>query len=229
MPTNLTGPASQRDGRLRAAITEMIGLAKVNGCTGLAIENLGFDDARATGRETMGRGKRGKAFRRTVAALPTARFRERLRGMAHHAGLVVVAVDPAYTSRWGGQHWQTPLQQQSKTTLVTGHHAASVAIGRRALGHGLRRRPGVTAHDQRIVVRRATGQTVPRPRARGTTSPPRTTGTSHQGGKTCRDRSDQLAPFPVSKTVRETPGARRPASRPVHGESANTGQLAQQR
>ncbi|MCX5611157.1 hypothetical protein OHB39_26895 [Streptomyces sp. NBC_00047] len=223
--TSLTGPASQRDGRLRAAITELTDLAKTHGCAGLAIENLGFDDARAIGRETMGRGKRGKTFRRTVAGMPTARFRERLRGMAHHAGLVVVAVDPAYTSRWGGQHWQAPLQQQSKTT-VTGHHAASVAIGRRALGYGIRRRPGVTAHDQRIVMRRATGQTVPRPRARGTTSPPRTTGTPHQGDRTCRDRSDQLALFPVSKTVRETPGARRPASGPVHGDSANTGQLA---
>ncbi|MCX5375129.1 hypothetical protein [Streptomyces sp. NBC_00091] len=226
VPTDLTGPASRRDGRLRAAITELISLAQANDCAGLAIENLGFDDARATGRETMGRGKRGKTFRRTVAGLPTARFRERLRGMALHAGLVVIAVDPAYTSRWGGQHWKQPLQQQSKTTLVTGHHAASVAIGRRALGHGIRRRPGVTAHDQRIVVRRATGQTVPQPRARGTASPPRTTGTPHQGGKTCRDRSDQLALFPVSKTVRETPGARRPASGPVHGESADTGQLA---
>ncbi|MCX5607432.1 MULTISPECIES: hypothetical protein [unclassified Streptomyces] len=226
VPTDLTGPTSQRDGLLRAAITELIKLAQTNGCAGLAIENLGFADARASGRETMGRGKRGKTFRRTVAGLPTARFRERLRGMAHHAGLVVVAVDPAYTSRWGGQHWKTLLQQQSKTTVVTGHHAASVAIGRRALGHGLRRRPGVTAHDQRIVARRATGQTVPRPRARGTTSPPRTTGAPRQGGKTCGSRSGQLVLFPVSKTVRETSRARRPASDPVHGDSANAGQLA---
>ncbi|MGO4424318.1 hypothetical protein AB4Z54_37895, partial [Streptomyces sp. MCAF7] len=63
------------------------------------VENLGFTDARQTGRETMGRGRRGKAFRRTVVGIPTARFRERLRGMACHRGLVVVAVDPAYTSR----------------------------------------------------------------------------------------------------------------------------------
>ncbi|MCX5611466.1 hypothetical protein OHB39_28510 [Streptomyces sp. NBC_00047] len=198
VPTDLTGSTSQRDGRLRAAITELINLAKTNDCAGLAIENLGFDEARATGRETMGRGKRGKTFRRTVAGMPTARFRERLRGMAHHAGLVVIAVDPAHTSRWGAQYWKQPLQQQSKTT-ITGHHGASVAIGRRALGHGIRRRPGVTAHDQRIVARRATGQTVPRPRARGNTSPPRTTGIPHQGRKTCRDRSDQLALFPVSQ------------------------------
>ncbi|WP_327254993.1 hypothetical protein [Streptomyces sp. NBC_01244] len=219
VPTDLTGPTSQRDGRLRAAIAELIRLAHQHGCAGLAIENLGFTKARATGRETMGRGKRGKAFRRTVAGLPTARFRDRLAGMAHHAGLIVAAVDPAYTSRWGAQHWKAPLQKQSKTTLVTGHHAASVAIGRRALGHGTRRRPGVTAHDQRIVARRATGQTGTAPRARGTTSPPRTTGTPNPGGKTCRDRSDQLALFPVPQNR----SGRQPA-RPVCSDSADSGQ-----
>lgn len=217
--TDLTGPTSQRDGRLRQAISELIRLAKRHGCAGLAIENLGFTDARATGRETMGRGKRGKTFRRTVAGLPTAGFRDRLSGMAHHAGLIVIAVHPAYTSRWGAQHWKAPLQQQSKTTTVTGHHAAAVAIGRRALGHGTRRRPGVTAHDQRIVARRATGQTVTVPRARGAASPLRTTGTPHQGRKTCRDRSDQLALFPVSQNR----SGRQPAS-PVYGDSANNGQ-----
>ncbi|MFG2880554.1 hypothetical protein ACGFYU_36995 [Streptomyces sp. NPDC048337] len=223
VPTDLSGPASQRDGRLRATITELINLAKTNGCAGLAIENLGFDDARATGRETTGRGKRGKTFRRTVSGLPTARFRERLRGMAHHRGLLVIAVDPAYTSRWGAQHWKMPLQRQSKTAVVTGHHAAAVAIGRRALGHGLRRRPGVTAHDQRIVARRATGQTVPHPRTRGTTSPPRTTGTPC-GGKTCESRSDQLALFPVPQDR----SGRQPGC-PVHGESADVGRQPQGR
>ncbi|MFB9593132.1 hypothetical protein ACFFUD_32055 [Streptomyces racemochromogenes] len=183
VPTDLTGPASRRDGRLRSAISTLIGLARDHGCAGLAIENLGFGATWATGRETMGRGKRGKAFRRTVAGLPTARFRERLRGMAHHAGLVVVAVDPAYTSRWGGQYGKAPLQQQSKTTVVTGHHAAAAAIGRRALGHGIRRRQGVTAHDRRIVRRRATGQTASWPRVRGTAGPPRTTGMPVEGGR----------------------------------------------
>ncbi|MBT2449349.1 hypothetical protein J7F03_20080 [Streptomyces sp. ISL-43] len=216
--TDLTGPTSQRDGRLRQAITELIRLAKLHGCAGFAIENLGFADARATGRETMGRGKRGKTFRRTVAGMPTARFRERLSGMAFHAGLVVVAVDPAYTSRWGAQYWKQPLQQQSKTTVVTGHHAAAVAIGRRALCYGARRRPGVTAHDQRIVLRRATGQAVPRPRARGNTSPPRTTGAPHKGGKTCWDQSDQLAPFSLSQDR----SGRQPAS-PVSSDPANSG------
>ncbi|MGP3914123.1 IS200/IS605 family accessory protein TnpB-related protein [Nonomuraea sp. 10N515B] len=191
IPTALSGPASRRDGRLRQAISELIRLAHRHGCAGFAIENLGFDDARATGRETMGRGRRGKSFRRTVAGIPTARFRERLRGMAYHRGLVVVAVDRAYTSKWGAQHWQRPLQQQTKQNTkqntATRHHAAAVAIGRRAFGHGIRRRPGVTARHQRMAARRATGQTASRPTAHGTASPPRTAGTPHRGGKTCRD------------------------------------------
>ncbi|MFC4466582.1 hypothetical protein ACFPH6_18960 [Streptomyces xiangluensis] len=92
IPLALTGPASTRDGRLRAAITTLMALAAEYGCAGIVIENLGFNDARATGRETMGRGRRGRTFRRTVSGIPTARFRERLRGMAYHRGLVVVAV-----------------------------------------------------------------------------------------------------------------------------------------
>ncbi|MDX3227338.1 hypothetical protein [Streptomyces sp. ME19-01-6] len=223
VPLQLTGPASRRDGRLRAAVTTLIKIAEMHGCMGIVVENLGFTDARHTGRETMGRGRRGKAFRRTVAGIPTARFRERLRGMACHQGLVVVAVDPAYTSRWGAQHWRTPLGEQSKTT-VTAHHAAAVAIGRRGLGQRIRRRPGVTAPDQRIGQRRATGQTASTPRPHGATSPPRTTGTPHKGGKTCRSRSDQLVLFPAPRTVRGAPGARRLTPGPECVDPADTGQ-----
>ncbi|WP_211369889.1 transposase [Nonomuraea turkmeniaca] len=227
IPTVLTGPASQRDGRLRQAISELIHLAHQHHCAGIAIENLGFADARATGRETMGRGKRGKTFRRTVAGIPTARFRERLRGMAYHRGLLVVAVDPAYTSRWGAQHWQRPLQQQTKQNtqqntenMVTRHHGAAVAIARRAFGHGIRRRPGVTARHQRMAARRATGQTASRPPAHGTASPQRTAGTPPEGGKTCRSPGDQLTPLPAPKTVRGAPG---PNPGPVYGDAAHVG------
>ena len=33
--------------------------------------------------------------------------------MASNAGLAVIAVDPAYTSRWGREHWLAPLQDQA--------------------------------------------------------------------------------------------------------------------
>ncbi|MFI8504009.1 hypothetical protein ACIGFK_36705 [Streptomyces sp. NPDC085524] len=219
IPLDLAGPTSQRDGRLRAAISELLRTARSHRCAGIAIENLGFDDARATGRETMGRGKRGKTFRRTVAGMPTAKFRERLRSMAFHAGLVVIAVDPAYTSVWGGRYWQAPIQQTNQKTTVTRHHGASVAIGRRALGHRARRRPGVTANDQRIVARRATGQALPGPRARGTANPPRTASTPTTGGKTRPGQGDQLALFPDPE--HRSRGHR---TGPVSCDSANDGQ-----
>ncbi|MGV9689325.1 hypothetical protein ACWDUX_09440 [Streptomyces sp. NPDC003444] len=224
VPIDLTGPTAQRDGRLRNAISELIHIARAHHCSGIAIENLGFEDARTTGRETMGRGKRGKTFRRTVAGIPTARFRERLRGMAYHQGLVVIAVDPAYTSVWGGRYWKNPLQQQNQQTTVTRHHGASVTIARRALGHRARRRPGVTARDRRIAERGTTGQAVPAPRTRGTASPPRTASTPDEGDKTRPRQGDQLTLFPDLQDRSE--GHRTsPASR----DSAGTGPHRQER
>jgi hypothetical protein len=89
------------------------------------VENFDFADARAVGRDTLGRGKRGKRLRRTIAGIPTARFRTRLTSMAARRGIAVIGVDPAYTSRWGNQHWRKPLQQQtSDPSTVTGHHGA---------------------------------------------------------------------------------------------------------
>ncbi|WP_017242393.1 hypothetical protein [Streptomyces sp. SS] len=220
VPIAVEGPTSRRDGHLRAAISELLRIARAHRCAGIAIENLGFDDARAPGRETMGRGGRGKRFRRTVAGIPTARFRERLRSMAFHAGLVVIAVDPAYTSVWGARYWKAPLQQRNQQTTVTRHHGASVAIGRRALGHRARRRPGVTAHDQRIVTRRATGQAALIPRARGTASPPRTASTPNGGGKTRPHQGDQLALLP---DLEDRSRGHQAITGPVCDSSANTG------
>jgi Aldehyde dehydrogenase family len=140
IPLELDGlSATTRDGRLRAAVATVMQLAKANGCRSIVVENLDFADARHTGRETLGRGARGKAFRRTVAGIPTRQFRELLVGMATNTGLWVVAVDPGWTSKWGQRHWQRPLQQSTtSSTTVTGHHAAAVVIGRRGLGLGAR-------------------------------------------------------------------------------------------
>jgi hypothetical protein len=123
-------PTSTRDGRLRAAISRLIGLARQAGIKAIAIEDLNFVEARKAGRETMGRGRRGRRWRRIVAGLPTARFRERLVQMCSNAGLFVVAVDAAYTTRWGEAHWLARLQKQTKvSTTVSRHQAAAVIIG----------------------------------------------------------------------------------------------------
>ena len=70
-------PASSRDGRLRGAISSLLDLARRRGCTAIGIEDLNFAGVRQAGRETLGRGRRGKRFRRVVAGIPTAQFRKR--------------------------------------------------------------------------------------------------------------------------------------------------------
>ena len=118
VPIDLDGlPATTRDGRVRAAVTRLIELAKASGCPAVAVENLNFAGARAAGREKDGphpsRGARGRRFRALVAGLPTGRFRDRLVQMSFNAGLSVIAVDPAYTSRWGKEHWLAPLKDKA--------------------------------------------------------------------------------------------------------------------
>jgi hypothetical protein len=152
IPLSLDGlPASTRDGRLRAASAEVINFAKRHGCKSITVENLDFRDARQLGRETHGRGQQGNRFRRIVSGMPTRQFRDLLVGMTANAGLWVVAVDPGWTSKWGQRYWQEPLNRSTKATItVTGHHAAAVVIGRRGLGLGARRRPGVPRPHQRM-------------------------------------------------------------------------------
>ena len=135
-------PAPTRDGHLRQAISVLVNTAKDHGCRAVVIEDLDFNDARELGQERTGhrpsQGKRGKSFRRTVAGLPTARLRDRLVQMGANAGLSVIAVDPAYTSRWGAEHWLCPLQKISVD--ASGHHAAALVIARRGLGQRARQR-----------------------------------------------------------------------------------------
>ncbi len=119
-----------RDGRLRAAITATLNYAVATGATAIAIEDLDFADGKT--REKFGR---RKAFRHLIHGFPTTQFQDRVVAMAATQGLAVIAVDPRYTSRYGGASWQRALS--TPTVLATRHEGASVAIGRRALGHGL--------------------------------------------------------------------------------------------
>lgn len=138
VPLELAGlPATARDGRVRAAVSQLIATARAAGAQAVVIEDLDFAEAREEGRDKSGnrpsRGRRGKAFRRLVAGIPTARFRDRLVQMTANAGLSVVVADPAYSSRWGAQHWLAPLREHHPD--LTGHHAAALVLGRRGLGH----------------------------------------------------------------------------------------------
>jgi IS605 OrfB family transposase len=156
---DLTGASREtRDDRLRAAITTVLNHAKSTGATVIAVEDLDFADDKT--REKFGR---RKAFRHIIHGFPTTQFKDRVVAMAATQGLAVIAVDPRHTSRYGGASWQRALS--TPTILATRHEGASVAIGRRALGHGLTTRSGRTAGSgrsrQRPVPHQRDGSTVP--------------------------------------------------------------------
>jgi hypothetical protein len=187
---DITGPTARRDAQVRHAITRLLHYTARYRIDSVAVEDLDFADARTMGRETMGRGSRGKRFRKTVAGIPTAVFRNRLTAQAHRHDIRLYAVNPAYTSVWGDQHWRTPYEN------VTRHEAAATVIGRRAQGFKARRRKGVTRTRPEDRVVRATDQAAPedrqvstrnrhRPGTRGTESRlPRRTSTRQLGRAT---------------------------------------------
>ncbi|MFD7504865.1 IS200/IS605 family accessory protein TnpB-related protein [Streptomyces sp. NPDC059850] len=160
---DLSGSAPHRDAQVRHALISLLHWAKRYGVA-IAIEDLDFQ-ADAT-REKHGRRKR---FRKLISGMPTAKLRARLVSMAAELGIAVVAVDPAYTSRWGAQHWQKPLTSKNRRT--TRHHAAAVAIGRRALGHPIRRRTAPPPHDQSDGAGHRTVQAAPDTPGREETRP----------------------------------------------------------
>jgi hypothetical protein len=198
--------STTRDGRLRAAISQLIALAKAHGCRLIAVEDLDFGDARAEGRETLGRGRAGRRLRRVVAGIPTRRFRDRLTQMCANQGMWVVAVDPAYTSRWGRQHWLAPLQLTTRAA-VTVHHAAAVVIGRRSLGYRARRRPGVPPTRRRMGVGESYRPGQPRSHAGAGPDPPaRRTGSPNWDARQAAATGSGLGPrWP--RTVRGHPSA----------------------
>jgi IS605 OrfB family transposase len=157
--------APTRDGRLRAAITTVLQYAKSTGAGAIAVEDLNFADDKT--REKFGR---RKTFRHLISGFPTAQFKDRVTAMARTQGLAVIAVDPRYTSKYGGASWQRALS--TPTVVATRHEGASVAIGRRALGHGLTTRAGKPAAGrprQRPIPHRSDGSTARTGQGRATT------------------------------------------------------------
>jgi IS605 OrfB family transposase len=163
---DLAGNTEHRDAQIRHALTRLLHWARRSGVTAIAVEDLDFTDSKI--REQYGNRKR---FRRLISRFPTAKLRARLVSMAAVHGITVIAVDPAYTSRWGAQHWQQPLTTGTRT--VSRHDAASVAIGRRALGYPIRRRTAPPRDDQSDRHGHRTAQAGPGTRWREETRPHR--------------------------------------------------------
>lgn len=195
-----------RDGRLRAAVSSLLGLAGTHGCRAVVIEDLDFAAAREQGRERTSRrpsrGRRGRSFRRLVAGIPTAQFRDRLVQMTANRGLWVVAVDPAYTSQWGAEHWLGALRQLSPE--ASGHHAAALVIGRRGLRQRARRRERCDSTRPEDRQERATNSAV--------RAMPAPAGLSEQHSREPGNRKARGQPYPRRKT--------RPADRSPPGDQA---------
>ena len=159
---DLSGNAGHRDAQVRHALTRLLNWAKTCGVKAIAVEDLDFTAEKT--REKHGRRTR---FRQLISGMPTGRLRARLSSMADQTGIAIIAVDPAYTSRWGAQHWQKPLTSKNRKT--TRHDAASIAIGRRAQGHPIRRRTAPPPYDQSDRAGHRTVQARPgTPRREGT-------------------------------------------------------------
>ncbi|MFE2288404.1 IS200/IS605 family accessory protein TnpB-related protein [Streptomyces sp. NPDC059443] len=193
-PYDLSGTADHRDAQIRHAITRLLHWARQVGVKAIAIEDLDFTAEKT--REKHGGKKR---FRHLISGLPTGKLKARLVSMAAEQGLSIVAVDPAYTSQWGGQHWQKPLTTPRRK--MSRHDAAGIAIGRRALGHPIRRRTAPPRSDQSDRYGHRTVQAGPGTQGCDGIRPPATDrlpGESTPSGKRTRGPS-------ASKTVRDAP------------------------
>ncbi|WP_235989569.1 transposase, partial [Streptomyces ureilyticus] len=185
---DLAGSADHRDAQIRHALTRLLHHTRRSGAAAIAIEDLDFSDG--TSREKHGRNKR---FRRLISRFPTAKLKARLVSMAAEQDIAVVAVDPAYTSKWGAQHWQKPLTSPRRE--ISRHDAASIAVGRRALGHPIRRRTAPPPQHRSDAAGHRTVQARPEIRRREETRPhlpgPRTRGAPPGGGSKAGDQRAQ--------------------------------------
>ncbi|MFC4006384.1 IS200/IS605 family accessory protein TnpB-related protein [Nonomuraea purpurea] len=196
---DLTGTSAHRDAQLRHAITRLLHWAKRSGVAAIAIEDLDF--AAEKTREKHGRRKR---FRKLISGLPTGKLKARLVAMASEVGVSIVAVDPAYTSQWGAQHWQQPMAASCRT--VTRHDAASIAIARRALGLPIRRRTAPPPDDRSDRRGHRTAQAGPGDRGREETRRPVTERAHDARPRTGNPQRTRATS--ASKTVRDARSAR---------------------
>ncbi|MFI0454013.1 IS200/IS605 family accessory protein TnpB-related protein [Actinomadura sp. 6N118] len=160
---DLSGTAQHRDAQVRHALIRLLHWAHRQGVA-IAVEDLDF-----TADKTREKHGRRKQFRHLISGMPVARLRARLVSMAAELGIAIVAVDPAYTSKWGTQHWQQPTSTPTRKT--SRHEAAAIAIGRRALAHPIRRRTAPPPHDQSDRAGHRTAQARPGARGREETRP----------------------------------------------------------
>ncbi|MEV8544034.1 IS200/IS605 family accessory protein TnpB-related protein [Streptomyces sp. NPDC051572] len=195
---DLSGSVQHRDAQIRHAITQTLHWAKQCGVAAIAIEDLDFTTEKT--REKHGLKKK---FRQLISGIPTGKLKARLVSMAAEMDLSIVAVDSAYTSLWGAQHWRKPLTTPRRK--ISRHDAAGIAIGRRALGHPIRRRTTPPLHHQSDGAGHRTVQARPGTRRREGTRPPVT-----ERAHDARPRAETpqgMRATSASKTVRDARSA----------------------
>jgi hypothetical protein len=143
IPLDLTGKsAERREAELARVVREAMLLCGERLVSTMYIEDLGWADR--SGREFLG----GRRFRATVHGIPTAALRNMLAAAAWRHNIRLVAVDPAYTSKWAGP-WRPLIDTRGDP--ATTHDAAAWLIARRGRGFRLRRRTGMGAGGQRTA------------------------------------------------------------------------------
>ena len=185
---SLEGSTKRRLGKLAAVIQKMMEYAEQHGCEVLIAEDLDFKDIKDLGREHGRQGRKGKRYRKMLHNFPTAAFKALFMSMVHNRGSFkgVIVVDPAYTSKWGKEHWFAHLNRTRRWDY-SGHHAAAYVIGRRGLGYGAKRRHRKAASDQSIQGKQSSAARNEAAR----TSPRR--GKEHPAGTTTRSKDATFA------------------------------------
>ncbi len=147
------GTSPQRRGRLRESIDAALKWAVFQDARVVATEKLDFSRSKALGKQIYRRGQPGKTTRRKVAGLPTAQVFEAVTANAKKHGITHVAVDPAYSSKWGAKYWK-PALNQTHRQHASSHHAAAVVISKRSQDHTAKRKnpePETTRGSSRTI------------------------------------------------------------------------------
>jgi IS605 OrfB family transposase len=200
---DLSGTTDHRDAQIRHALTRLLHWARRCEAAAIVVEDLDF-----AGDKTREKHGRNRWFRQVISRFPTARLRARLTSMAAETGIAIVAADPAYTSKWGGRHWQASTSTTIRKT--SRHEAAAIVIGRRGQGLSARRRASPPPHHQSDGVGPRNAQTRPDspggegtrppvtgPRARRV-APPGTRKRATRPSSTVRDGRTEQDPLPLS-------------------------------
>jgi len=107
------GSSAHRLGKLREAVHAALAWGKQHSAETVAVEKLDFAPLKNRDNEKHHRGKAGKTVRRKVSGIPTSKATAAITSSARKHGLTVIAVDPAYTSKWGGALLEETVEQLS--------------------------------------------------------------------------------------------------------------------